>query len=104
MTQRGVTLDGVGVGLGPLKLLYDVPDSGLMTASTVKMHFFGGTKVAQQAAIVSITDGTLGTASDALAEITASYVEATIANAFASLAAKNEEVLVILRNYGLIKT
>ena len=41
----------------------------------------------------ALTDGTLGTASDALAEITASYVEATIANSLASLAAKYTALL-----------
>jgi len=39
-------------------------------------------------ATTALTDGTLGTASDSLAEITDTYVEATIANALASLAAK----------------
>lgn len=53
-------------------------------------------------AIVDITDGTLGTASDALAEITGSYVEATIANSFATNAAKINEILVVLRAQGLI--
>ncbi len=42
----------------------------------------------------ALTDGTLGTASDALAEITSSYVEATLANAFATLAAKYSALLV----------
>ena len=51
--------------------------------------------------IVSITDGTLGTASDALAEITSSYVEATIANSFATLSAKIEEILVLLKAAGI---
>ena len=56
----------------------------------------------QSAAIVSITDGTLGTASNALAEITASYVEATIANSFATNAAKINAILAVLRAHGLI--
>jgi hypothetical protein len=56
----------------------------------------------QAAAIVDITDGTLGTASDALAEITASYVEATIANSFATNAAKINAILAVLRLHGLI--
>ncbi len=42
----------------------------------------------------ALSDGTLGTASDALAEITASYVEATIANSLATLAAKYSALLV----------
>jgi hypothetical protein len=53
-------------------------------------------------AIVDITDGSLGTASDAIAEITASYVEATIANAHATHAAKINEILAALRLHGLI--
>ena len=56
----------------------------------------------QGAAIADITDGTLGTASDALAEITASYVEATIANSFATNAAKINAILAALRAQGLI--
>jgi len=56
----------------------------------------------QVAAIADITDGTLGTASDALAEITASYVEATIANSFATNAAKINAILAAMRNHGLI--
>ncbi len=55
----------------------------------------------QQATIVDITDGTLGTASDALAEITASYVEATIANSFATLAAKITAINAVLEAHGL---
>ena len=50
--------------------------------------------------IAPLTDGTLGTASDALAEVTASYVEATMANAQASLAAKLNAVLVRLAALG----
>ncbi len=42
----------------------------------------------------AITDGTLGTASSALAEITASYVEATIANSLATLAAEINALIV----------
>lgn len=38
--------------------------------------------------VTSLTDGSLGTASDTLPEITAAYVEADIANSIASLAAK----------------
>ena len=60
--------------------------------------------VAAVAAIVDITDGTLGTASDALAEITSSYVEATIANSFATNAAKINLILAALRDAGIIKS
>jgi len=56
----------------------------------------------QAAAIVDITDGTLGTASDALVEITGSYVEATMANAYATNAAKINAILAVLRLHGLI--
>jgi hypothetical protein len=55
----------------------------------------------QQTTIVDLTDGTLGTASDALAEITSSYVEATIANSFASLAAKITAINAVLEAHGL---
>lgn len=56
-----------------------------------------------QDTIVEITDGSLGTASDAIAEITASYVEATMANSLATLAAKVNAILVVLAAHGLIK-
>ena len=47
-------------------------------------------------ALVALTDGSLGTASDAIPEITASYVEADIANSIASLAAKINEIIAVL--------
>jgi len=43
--------------------------------------------------IVALTDGSLGTASNSLPEITASYVEADVANSVASLAAKINELV-----------
>ena len=52
-------------------------------------------------ATTSLTDGTLGTASDSLAEITASYVEATMANSYASLAAKVNAILVRMNRQGI---
>ena len=52
------------------------------------------TKQAVTLTATSISDGSLGTASDAIAEITASYVEATQANSFATLAAKFNALLV----------
>lgn len=53
-------------------------------------------------AITSLTDNSGGTASDTLADIEATYTEATIANAVASLAAKIEEILDQLRDNGLM--
>jgi len=47
-----------------------------------------GKAISSLSTVTVLTDGTLGTATDALAEITDSYVEATIADALASLAAK----------------
>ena len=63
---------------------------------------FEGSVAAQAAAIVSLTDGTLGTADDALVEITASYVEADIADNMADLAAKINAILAALRGAGII--
>jgi hypothetical protein len=54
---RAVTLDGRGVGFKELDLIYDVPSHGLLSASDVKLHFFGGTKVAQAAHIADPTGG-----------------------------------------------
>lgn len=54
------------------------------------------TAIVAAGAITPLTDGSLGTASDALAEITDTYVEATIANSIASLAAKINEIIAAL--------
>jgi hypothetical protein len=56
-----------------------------------------------QAAVVHLTDSSGGTASDTLAAITGSYVEATIENTVASLAAKINAILSALEAHGLIK-
>lgn len=55
-------------------------------------------------AITSLTDSSGGTASNTLAAITGSYVEATIENTVASLAAKTNEILVALRSAGIIRS
>lgn len=54
---------------------------------------------AQSAAIVSLTDTTTGTATDAVDDATAS-----VKDDIASLAAKIEEILVALRAHGIIAT
>ncbi len=51
---------------------------------------------AARVSITTLTDGTLGTASNSLAEIIDTYAEATLANAYASLAAKINEALAEL--------
>lgn len=53
-------------------------------------------------AITSLTDSSGGTASDTLADVPASYTEATLANQIASLAAKVNAILVVLRSANLI--
>ena len=54
------------------------------------------------AAIASLTDNSGGTASDTLADVPATYTEATLANQVASLAAKINTILTALRTHGLI--
>lgn len=53
-------------------------------------------------AITSLTDSSGGTASDTLAAITGSYVEATMENTVASLALKINQILIALRTNGII--
>lgn len=53
-------------------------------------------------AITSLTDNSGGTASDTLAAITGSYVEATMENTVASLAKKINQILIALRSNGMI--
>lgn len=54
---------------------------------------------AAQAAITSLTDSTTGTASDTLDDTTANTKDD-----LASLAAKINAILLVLRNHGLIKS
>lgn len=68
-------------------------------SSTDKVALFGKTPVAQQGAIVSLTDSTTGTASDTLDDTTAGQKDDV-----ASLAAKINAILVALRNVGIIAT
>ena len=58
----------------------------------------------QEAAIVSLTDNSGGTANDTLVAISGTYVQAEVANNFADVAAKVNAILVALRNHGLIAT
>ena len=53
------------------------------------------------ATIVSITDNSGGTGTDTIAAIGATYDQAEVRNAVASLSDKLEEVLVVLQNCGL---
>jgi hypothetical protein len=57
---------------------------------------------AQVDAIASLTDNSGGSAGDTLAEITGSYVEATMENTVASLAAKINAILAALRSAGIL--
>lgn len=47
--------------------------------------------------IVSLTDSSGGTAADTIADVPASYTEATLANQLASLTRKMNEVIAVLR-------
>ncbi len=53
------------------------------------------------AAITPLTDNSGGTASATLADVPASYTEATLANQIASLAAKINEIIVVLQSKGV---
>lgn len=55
-----------------------------------------------QAAIASLTDNSGGTANDTLADVEATYTEATLANNFADLAAKVNAILAALRKAKII--
>lgn len=55
-------------------------------------------------AIVSLTDNSGGTASDTIAAIGASYSQAEVRNAVASLSAKIDEVLTAMRSEGVISS
>ena len=58
----------------------------------------------QQAAIADVTDSTGGTADGTLADVGATYTQATLNNNFADLAEKVNEILAALRAHGLIDT
>lgn len=53
--------------------------------------------------VTQLTDNSGGTASDTLADIEATYTEATIANAVASLAAKVNAIIDELTDSGLME-
>ncbi len=57
-------------------------------------------QMAEGAAVVPLVDNSGGTASNTLAAITGSYVEATIENTVASLAAKVNEIITALAAQG----
>ena len=59
-------------------------------------------RTVSQTAIVSLTDSSGGTGTDTIAAIGATYDQAEVRNAVASLAAKTEELLVMCRDAGLI--
>ncbi len=59
-------------------------------------------RTVSQTAIVSLTDSSGGTGSDTIAAIGATYDQAEVRNAVASLSDKLEEALVVLRDAGLI--
>lgn len=103
--------EGITVGV-PLTLA-DAKDvavgtttgSKIGTGATQKLGFFGATPVVQPAAAgqVALTDSSGGTASDTIAAIGATYTQAEVRNAVASLAAKVNTLRTALVNLGLIK-
>ncbi len=54
--------------------------------------------------ITSLTDSSGGTASDTIAAISATYVQAEVRNAFASQAAKINAILQEMRDARIIRT
>jgi hypothetical protein len=84
---------------GPAGATFEVVDN----AGTCEIHS-GGTKVvgAQGDAITGLTDNSGGTAADTIAAIGATYSQAEVQNAVASLAAKIEEILTALETQGTI--
>lgn len=58
----------------------------------------------QASAIANLTDNSGGTADDTIADVEATYTEATLANNFADLAAKVNAILAALRGAGIIAT
>jgi len=54
------------------------------------------------AAIVSLTDSSGGTAGDTIVDVPATYTEATLANQLASLTAKVNAILTALRDADII--
>lgn len=57
----------------------------------------------RQPGIVSLTDSSGGTASDTVAAIGASYSQTEVANAVASIIAKQEEIIAALQNAGILR-
>lgn len=55
----------------------------------------------QQAAIASLTDNSTGTAGSAVADAGASYTQATIDNNFATLTAKVNALIAVLKSAGI---
>lgn len=62
----------------------------------------GGALGVQQTDISALTDNSGGTADNTLADIEATYTEATIANNFADVASQINDVRTALRNLGLM--
>lgn len=54
------------------------------------------------ATIVPLTDSSGGTASNTIADVPASYTEATLANQLASLTAKVNALITALKNAGIV--
>ena len=70
-----------------------------------KVDFLAGSKrTVNNTAIVSIADSSGGTGSDAIAAIGATYDQAEVRNAVASLSDKLEEVIVALEAAGIVTT
>jgi hypothetical protein len=64
--------------------------------------FFGATPATQATAIVSLADGTTGTASNTVADVGPTYSQAQLDNNFAALTAKVNALIAALKRYGLL--
>lgn len=76
-----------------------VDNGGNINVKTGGKIFANGT---QAAAIVNLTDSTTGTANDTLTDVGGAFVQATLNNNFADIAAKINGILAALRGAGII--
>ena len=77
--------------------------AALSTDATVPA-LLGEDRLPQQAVIAALTDSSGGVASGTVAAIGATYVQATMANAFASLTAQVNALTVALKAAGIVAT
>lgn len=80
------------------------PSYVVYSDGSVRFSADGSGAAAQGVAITSLTDSSGGTPGNTIADVPASYTEATLANQLASLTAKVNDILARLRSAGVIAT